>query len=103
MPALLDLTPRMTDPNVVAIWSLSDFDPADLEHRKRVLAFYPPHGTRRLFGFAADGVTLATCGVQRIPPPAITIRQFATHPSQSACAPAAGKYSRNCAKYDRAD
>lgn len=79
-PPLLDLTSRITEPPVIAIWSLASFDPANLEHRQRVLALYPPHGSRTMYGFECNGVVLATCGVTHIDPDNITIHQMATHP-----------------------
>jgi GNAT superfamily N-acetyltransferase len=76
---LLDLTPRMTEPAVMAIWSLASFEPSNLEHRQRVLALYPPQGSRTMYGFEYDGIILATCGVTRVEGGGITIHQMATH------------------------
>jgi GNAT superfamily N-acetyltransferase len=77
---LLDLTDRMTDPDVVAVWSLASANPADLTHRARVLSFYPPAGSRRLYGLADRDLTLTTCGISQHPDDRITLHQMATHP-----------------------
>jgi GNAT superfamily N-acetyltransferase len=76
---LLDLTARIPEPAVVAIWSLASFDPSNLEHRQRVLALYPPHGSRAMYGFESSGVVLAICGVAQVEVGSLTIHQMATH------------------------
>src|SRR5690242_3191442 len=45
---LVELTERIREPAVVEVWSLASFDPANLEHQQRVLAMYPPSGTRTI-------------------------------------------------------
>jgi GNAT superfamily N-acetyltransferase len=76
---LLDLTSRITEPAVVATWSLASPDPSNLAHRQRVLALYPPAGLRAMYGLEHDGVILATCGVTRVDAGGITVHQMATH------------------------
>ncbi len=76
---LLDLTERIREPEVMEVWSLAGFDPANLEHRQRVLALYPPTGRRTMYGFEHDGVVLATCGVGQTEN-GITVHQMATRP-----------------------
>jgi len=78
---LLDLTSRINEPAVVAIWSLASADPSNLAHRQRVLELYPPSGSRAIYGFESDRVVLATCGVTRIDDGGITVHQMATHPA----------------------
>src|ERR1051325_11621510 len=77
----VDLTPRMTEPAVAAVWSLAAFDPQDLEHRKRVLSFYPPLGTRRLFGMVNGDIVAATCGASEHADGRVTVHQMATVPA----------------------
>src|SRR6185436_15372786 len=74
---LVELTDRVSDPCVAAVWSLAGSG-EDPERRGRVLALYPPAGTRRMFGFVHDGATVATCGISEHADGVFTIHQMAT-------------------------
>jgi RimJ/RimL family protein N-acetyltransferase len=78
---IVELTSRIADADVAAVWSLAAPDPADMEHRRKVLALYPPAGTRRMFGVSADGILCSTCGVTQHAERRITVHQMATIPT----------------------
>ena len=74
---LRDITDRVAEPDVVAVWSLAAFQP-DAEKVRVRIALYHPIGTRRLYGLCQDSTVLATCGVEQKGNSVITIHQVAT-------------------------
>jgi len=65
---------------VAAVWSLASVDPQNMQHRERVLSFYPPSGARRMFGLTLDSLLVSTCGVTQHPQERMTIHRVATQP-----------------------
>ena len=57
--SFLDLTARVADADVSAVWSLAAFQPNAEKIRVRV-ALYHPGGTRRLYGLCDRDIVLAT-------------------------------------------
>src|SRR5437868_1542197 len=74
--SFLDITDRVADPDVTAVWSLAAFQPNAEKIRVRV-ALYHPTGTRRLYGVCHDKTVLAASGVEQLKDGVISVHQFA--------------------------
>src|SRR5438552_16579377 len=76
-PSFYDITDRVVEPVVWAVWSLAAYQP-DAEKIRVRIALYRRVGVRRMYGLCDGDAVLCTCGVEDHPDNIITIHQVAT-------------------------